>query len=468
MKTYAALQERFRSAWTKLPVDVRARLEPQVLAAHQYALKVRDATDLRKNPGLRKAHLRPLPKSPVPHQLLMVYSLLNNDPDSLLKDAANPKSILTHVGADGEVYFGGVYYDATDVGWAYVFLAMAETLADEPDFNTNPASPIPIPNTTTIAIMGDWGGNNTPAQQVATAVQKQNPNYVIHLGDVYYAGTNSGLFLSPYETDNFMAPWPGAAGSSFALNSNHDMYAYATGLFDTTLTSPVFAAQNGCSYFVLTNDNFRIVGLDSAYFAPDDMFMIGSLGNSDNQQQLQFLASQAQAAAAAKQSMIVLTHHNGLATDGSLLDAKKNPLWTQVGNALSTLPNGTPVLWYWGHVHVGAVYVPRPCNKVLVYPRCSGHGCIPWGVATDLQSANVIWGEKEVLGPSSNYFVTNGFTTLALKGASLTETFYDQLGNSQWSATWPGTAKAKAAKAAAKAKAAKPATKVKAARRRKR
>ena len=68
---------------------------------------------------------------------------------------------------------------------------------------------------------------------------------------------------------NFVDEWPGVAGHSFALNSNHDMYAHATGYSLTTLTAPAFLAHGG-NCFALYNDYFRIVGFNSAYYAPDN------------------------------------------------------------------------------------------------------------------------------------------------------------------------------------------------------
>jgi len=48
------------------------------------------------------------------------------------------------------------------------------------------------------------------------------------------------------------------------------------------------------------------------------------------------------------------------------------------------------------------------------------------------QSTHVVWFEKQVLQPGPNYFVTNGYATLTLKGASLTESFFDQDGKKSW------------------------------------
>jgi hypothetical protein len=178
------------------------------------------------------------------------------------------------------------------------------------------------------------------------------------------------------------------------------------------------------------------VGLDSAYYAPDDLYDTGSLG-SPTFGQTTFLQTQAKLAAANGQDLIIMTHHNGLSADGST----PMPLWKEVVDQLSALA-GKSVCWYWGHVHVAAMYQPRVVNGITIYPRCCGHSCIPWGLATGLQKKSVLWFEKEVLGPGENYFVTNGYATLALSGASMTETFYDQSGKSQRSERWPSAAKA--------------------------
>ena len=439
MRDYRLLQQQVKAAWAKLPPDVRARLEPQILAAHQQMLAVNTL-------GAEAA------PAPVNRQLLSVYSMLNDDPDGLLRSAAKPavEGILTQVRPDGEVLFGEVDYDVTDLGWAYIIVALGETWGETPPFKI-PTQAVQIDDNATLAILGDWGGANQPALQVAKAAKGSRANYFIHLGDVYYAGTNgSGALEEPYQQTNFLKIWPGPVGASFALNSNHDMYAHATGYSLTALASEIFKTQGGANCFALYNKSFRIVGLDSAYYAPDDLYDVGSLGDPAGGQAT-FLRQQAEQAAAAGQNLILLTHHNGLSWDGSTPE----PLWQEVADQLAPF-SGKSICWYWGHVHIGAVYKPQVVNKITIYPRCCGHSCIPWGVATGLQhNSNVLWFENEVLGPGSNYFVTNGYATVALTGASMKETFYDQSGSAQWSNTWPkpsGAAKAKKPSGVAKAK----------------
>jgi hypothetical protein len=157
------LQERVKAAWGKLPNDLKARLEPQILIAHQHLLNVRGEAV----PAMTEQTHR---------ELTMVYSLLHDDPHGLLESAAQPRveDILTSVGPDGVVYFGGLDYDGSDPGWAYVIVALAETLGLRPPF-PSAGQVIQIPDDATFAVLGDWGGGNPLAQSVAAAVTASAP-----------------------------------------------------------------------------------------------------------------------------------------------------------------------------------------------------------------------------------------------------------------------------------------------------
>ena len=424
MKDPTRLRQQVKAAWAKLPPHVQAKLELKMQAARVHLMAVR---------------AKAVPAAaPPPHRELMALHGVLHDDLALLRPpgAAAAKGVFTYVAPDGEVYYADVDYDSTDPWWAYCLVAMTDTEGSTPPFVVGNA--VAIPDSATLALLGDWGGANPPALAVGAAAKACD--YVIHLGDVYYAGTNGSLLLDPYDTSHFVDVWPGVAGHSFALNSNHEMYAHATGYSLTTLASPAFAAQGG-NCFALTNTAFRIVGLDSAYYAPDNSledfpgYMIGNLGPAQGDQML-FLQDQI-GQLTPGQNLILLTHHNGLNLDGSIPAPTDPayPLWQQVTQALTQLPAGagTNVVWYWGHQHAAAVYAPQTVGGTTIQPRCCGHGCIPWGVASVLQqSANVQWFEQQVLGPGDTYFVTNGYATLTLKGAALTESFCNQNGQQSW------------------------------------
>ena len=413
LQDYTALSAELKKIWSNLSQGERARLEPMIRTSHADLVRIRDCGVVQEQPM---------------RELLLTYSLLHDDPNGLLSDTSTPEAVATSVGPDGQVYFGNVDYDSTDPGWAYVFVAWYGTEGQAPPFSDKPAT-IEIPSTVTITLLGDWGGKNTAAHEIARNVDPSD--LIIHLGDVYYAGTNvNGLVERDYQQGNFLTPWPGKKEQSFALNSNHDMYARGTGYFKTTLASPTFQHQNGCSYFALYNGSFRIVGLDTAYFDQDASatgYMIGTLGPTGPGTQAQFLHNQAQAAAAARQTLILLTHHNGLLYDGS----GATPLWGEVLAQLTPL-SGDRVIWYWGHEHMGVIYTDRTANGITISPRCCGHSCIPWGIATGLNTSGVAWYEQTVRGPGTNYFVSNGYARLAIDESSIGETFYRQDGSQSW------------------------------------
>src|SRR5439155_9589200 len=83
---------------------------------------------------------------------------------------------------------------------------------------------------------------------------------LVHLGDVYYAGTQD-------EVENrFLSLWPRRVGAiNRAANSNHEMYSGGYGYFDQTLRR--FGQSS--SVFALQNDHWLLVGLDTAYAEHD-------------------------------------------------------------------------------------------------------------------------------------------------------------------------------------------------------
>ena len=408
----ARLTAFLRERYSGLAPTEREQFEQRFKEGHEHLLSIRDG-------DFDAAGV-------APSDALLAYSLIHDDPDELLSlIGARPP----FVDGNGQVYFAGVDYDMTDPLWAYTLFAWWTTSEPKGGLPNNPP-PISIPDDATISLLGDWGGNNRGSHEVAGIVDTDT--YVIHLGDVYYAGTNqSGFIEREYEQENFLDLWPGKAGLSFALNSNHDMYAHGEGLFETALSAPAFQAQAGHSYFCLQNSAFRIVAIDSAWYGAEKGFFglsDGTLGPSGKGSQVEYLTKQAEAAATSGQTLILLSHHTGLTVDGG----KSTALWDEVLSCLTAL-NGKEVIWYWGHEHVGAVYSKRTAsNGVTVRPRCCGHSCIPWGLAKNLDNDDVEWFEHTVIGPGEDYFVANGYAKLVFEGGTLEESFIRQGGKESW------------------------------------
>jgi len=400
------ISSRIRAAWEKLSAAQQAALAPAILQANQQALSVSQSGKAPAAPA-------------APHHLMLVQSALSNDRDNVVSNLE--AGVVLDVDGEG-VIWGTGRYQQLDPGWTEAFAVFLENLVGEKHpFIANPVTLL-IPDRVHIALAGDWGtgdwrtaSNPAPSTNVAIQMASLEPDLTIHLGDVYYAGTGD------QEQHNFVNLWPKGAIGSLALNSNHEMYSGAKPYFQA-IGGPPFEQQNGCSYFALENNNWVIVGLDSAYFSPvAGLYMDGSLGPAGGTQ-VRFLRSHLSKG----KKIIVLTHHNGLTEDGLTTTS----LWPQVMSGLA--PGAGPTLWYWGHEHAAAVYKPLAASNV--FTRCCGHGSLPWGQASSLaNSQNVEWYERRSANdPDIPQRVLNGFAMLSLNGPNIQETFYDENGGVAW------------------------------------
>jgi hypothetical protein len=362
---------------------------------------------------------------------------------------ANYTYLDTHqlIYVDGSVLSTELYANF-DQGWFAAFINLLETVLRNLWYNGGnfpwPATPKAVPlkgassTSVNIALVGDWGSGAADAIAVMKQIStmKPAPDYIIHLGDVYYGGTpsasdpNTSHYLSlGEEAGNFVNLWPAAwNGKSFTINSNHEMYSGASGLFLDALnpTNSPFSAQQGLSCFLLQYGDWNILGLDSAFNGTStDAFMSGNIGSATGTQ-----AAWVSSLKLDPKKTIVLTHHTGFEYDASAVDA----LWAQVNQALG----GDPYAWYWGHAHNGIVYAnpvsiaaskSAPAFSTDTYARCCGHGALPYGVATALQNnANVLWQASTPM-PSSTQ-VYNGWAMLTLtlnnnQVSEVAEAFYD-------------------------------------------
>lgn len=275
------------------------------------------------------------------------------------------------------------------------------------------ANAMPLPDDARVAILGDWGTNLYGAPASKRSIVATGPfDLVLHLGDVYYAGTTDEV------KERFLDVWPTAAAKvSRALNSNHEMYSGGFGYFDETL--PAFR-QDGSS-FAFQTPHWLLIGLDTAY-----------VDHAMDATQVAWVDAVIQAAPGRK---VVLFSHQQLF---SRLDKQGPKLRTALGHLLD---RQTIKAWYWGHEHQCVIYDVHPA--LGVYGRCVGHGGIPEprvGAVTsapiDRQIAGVTWrrltggdspaclvldgpntyirGEEEKFGP-------HGYMTLEFKGPALTE-----------------------------------------------
>lgn len=330
-------------------------------------------------------------------------------------------------------------WNAFDPGWAIALVGYLYYVVDKDGIASFGTSPQQIAldgsKPLVLALMGDWGTGSwpdgtvtCPSAAVLSQIKKQSPDVVVHLGDVYYAGTPSE------EVDNFMDAFGSWETTAFALNGNHEMYDGANGYFGTALVwNGPFSSQQGTSYFALTYNNVVILGLDTAYYDSSRLHMAGALVD---QGQLDFIHG----LDLNGKTVIVLTHHNPITPDGSAATGGSQgiSLWDQVVNALGGQP---PTYWYWGHIHNGIVYSAQSAAGPSTKGRCIGHGALPFGDAYgfhDNAGNNLktieYYAHTPFPAPDPDQVnrVLNGFAVLQISPhGTILETFYDQYGNAQ-------------------------------------
>ncbi len=368
---------------------------------------------------------------------------------------------------DGTLYGRKYQYQQLDSRWMLAALNYAVNVIDPDlihDFPNNQPAVIALTRKDgtdadpVIGIVGDWGtgyfpdegGAQCPAQrvmdQISSAGASPPIDYLIHLGDVYYAGTD--LRPDPgEEQDNFYSLWPDqGAGRNWTLNSNHEMYGAASGYFDVALQpNGPFAAQNGMSYFAMTYGSWLVLGLDSAYYSDAangmEFYMAGGIGTEALPQQIGWLAQ----FQSHQGPIMVMTHHTACDVPGK----SATTLYAQVATALGR----PPTLWYWGHVHNGIVYDQiDESGTIPTLGRCCGHGAIPFGNAWGLQDSegnnlpNILYYAHtpdpdlpDTSGPKPlNPRVRNGYALVTLQqDGGFSEAFYET-GESDpvWQRSW--------------------------------
>jgi hypothetical protein len=334
---------------------------------------------------------------------------------------------LPRVDGEGRIY-GFKKYETLDPLWmTAISRVLAQTLlqpvhpfGNQPYIGALQANPS---GTVRIGIVGNWGaGEESVAPEIMGQLSTLNNDYLLHLGDVYYAGTDSTWTELPFAGEvknNFLNFWPATQPErSFAINSNHEMYSGGYGYFAETLANSRFQHQNQTSYFMLTFGEWIILGLDSAYHAGEShFFMDGALGDN----QCQWLKSLAEQKTFADKKLLVLTHHTGYQFTGKKLTA----LWAELKTAIGREPD----VWYWAHIHNGIAYSDLAVGGATTKARCVGHSSIPFGEATDLLHNDKLLKTVDYFAHTfsgSDNRVLNGFATLELSAdGGLVEKFYD-------------------------------------------
>ncbi len=302
-----------------------------------------------------------------------------------------------------------------------------------------------------ISIVGDWGTGTDEAYEVAQQVQSYDPDYTIHLGDVYYVGDDPEVqenFLGKQAPNSPYTPiaWPLGKVGSFAMLGNHEMYGGGKPYFTEML--PICGPSEGqpqkASFFCLETPYWRILALDTGYNSVG-VPVLGSIpvvnklpvlgANCKLQDELiEWLQSNVKPQQNKKPTLF-LSHHQYFSAfgDGSYPVAAKQ---------LSEFFSGQVVVWIWGHEHRLAIYEQgSPDGQIQCYGRCLGHGGMP--VECGVPKANnpsVAFYDSRCSHQIGNGDTAglNGFVNLVLADSNLTLDYRDFTNKSLFVETFSG------------------------------
>jgi hypothetical protein len=277
----------------------------------------------------------------------------------------------------------------------------------------------PIADQVKIALVGDWGADNDAASRVAAQIKANNPDIVIHLGDIYYAGQED-------EAKAALSIWPKAdpatgaipPGTSFALNGNHEMFCGGRAYFGTVFQ--VFGQP--ASYFGLRNANWQILAFDSAYIEHRLLSAADAPGTDARlASQWEWLVDKMRTSTLAT---ILLSHHEPVSSfaqehsDGENLRKDFQKFVAAAGRFVFG--------WFFGHEHRCTFYD----GTIVPFARLIGHGCLPHSAPPPDQQADPGCEDFTQMNfrTNENGDAVSGFALLSFNGPLIDIRYIDEDG----------------------------------------
>jgi len=235
---------------------------------------------------------------------------------------------------------------------------------------------IPLPDKADliVGLIADWGTGLDDAKWLLAELMKKNPDVLIHLGDIYYAGTDDE------DRQNFLNIVNAAASNIpvYTLSGNHDMYSgggpYYALLSELNSSPSLQPYQQRASYFCLRNANWQLLAMDTGLHDCDPFTVSGNITFLDPQEAAWHIDKLTNSGG---RQTVLFSHHQ---------------LFTAFGSGVGQGPLGQPLaynpklyevfvpfldkvaLWLWGHEHCFDFF--NSCLG-LKKGRCIGASAIP-------------------------------------------------------------------------------------------
>ncbi|MEO6982071.1 MAG: metallophosphoesterase [Edaphobacter sp.] len=276
-----------------------------------------------------------------------------------------------------------------------------------------------LPPQATVALLADWGTGQDSAKKMLVSIARYKPDVVIHLGDVYYSGTQSEVqnyFYSIWQPVLGIprVPWGTVltdlktGPATFHLPGNHDMYAGGQPYY-----SVIDMLGQPASYFCLQNDDWQFLAMDTSLHDSNPVTVADA--TSVDPDEVIWMKDKVNNAGGRK--TILLSHHQLFTAFEKIGGAPvNNKLLPQVQDILPKL-----TAWLWGHEHNLVIY-----EKYLnVLGRCIGHGAFPVSAKQLQNPPNAGIPLADVtLAPDGNGFYRHGYVIMKLDGPKANLTYY--------------------------------------------
>lgn len=293
---------------------------------------------------------------------------------------------------------------------------------------------IEIQSDAKIAIVGDWGTGAQPALRLLKLIAAEQPEYVVHLGDIYYSGTPLECQTNFVEPVNKILRANRQDTKVFTLAGNHDMYCGGVGYYDLIKNLNKSPFDQPASFFCLrTSDKrWQFLAMDTGLHDYGPMSVADAVTYLESDE----LEWHSQRVEEFPGRTILLSHHqlfSAFSAIGEPVGGKRSPLNPKLYEAFGRLNRSNKIAaWFWGHEHTLSIYEPF---AGLERGRCIGHGAVPTSIIDkiyeplkDLDRAPSIKRGTQ-LAPVGGVYA-HGYSVLSLQSGSCTASYFQDLGGS--------------------------------------
>jgi 3',5'-cyclic AMP phosphodiesterase CpdA len=267
-----------------------------------------------------------------------------------------------------------------------------------------------LPPNARVALVADFGTGQQTAKNILAQIARKKPDVVIHLGDIYYSGTE-------FEIENyFYEPWcqilnlseTTSSPATYTLSGNHDMYSGGQSYY--TLINKL---GQPASYFCLRNDHWQFLAMDTGLHAYKP---IGGEPTFLEDTEVEWLKDKIMNSGTRKN--VLLSHHQ-LFSAYDEIDRGKHLNQRLYDQLSPTLPMVS--LWFWGHEHNLVIFK----EYMGVLGRCIGCGAFPIGIEEIPSKPKFSDVPVEDVKLSKGFaFYNHGYVIMELNGPAATVSYY--------------------------------------------